>query len=106
VQTVTATGLTPGTTYRFRVKARNWYGVDETPWYPASGYADHQTSPPPCTLLGDMNGDAVITGADIDAFVRARLGAAPLAGENPGCANYGGTLDQDIAAFVADLLNL
>ena len=106
VQTITATGLTPGTTYRFRVKARNYYGLDETPWYPASGYANQQTSPPPCTLPGDMNSDSAITGADIDAFVRAKLGAAPLAGENQQCAIYGGTLEQDVAAFVADLLGL
>jgi hypothetical protein len=37
-QTMTATGLTPGTTYRFRIKARNYFGVNETPWFPASGY--------------------------------------------------------------------
>jgi hypothetical protein len=37
-QSITATGLTPGTAYRFRVKARNYFGNDETPWYPAGGY--------------------------------------------------------------------
>jgi hypothetical protein len=37
-QTITVTGLTPGKTYRFRVKARNYCGANETPWYPAAGY--------------------------------------------------------------------
>jgi hypothetical protein len=37
-QTITATGLTAGQSYRFRVKARNYFGQNETPWYPASGY--------------------------------------------------------------------
>ena len=37
-QTITAGGLTPGQTYRFRVKARNYFGVNETPWFPVSGY--------------------------------------------------------------------
>jgi hypothetical protein len=105
-QTITATGLTVNTPYRFRVKARNYYGVNVTPWYPASGYVNQPTAPPPCTLLGDTNGDGAVNGRDIDAFVRAKLGAAPLLGENQRCANYGGTLEQDIAAFAADLLGL
>jgi hypothetical protein len=106
IQTITATGLTAGTTYRLRVKARNYYGVNETPWYPATGYVNQGTTPPPCSLLGDVNGDGVVNGLDIDAFVRAKLGGSPLVGENQGCANYGGTLEQDTAAFVADLLGL
>ena len=43
-QTATASGLTPGTTYRFRVKARNYYGQNETPWYPAVGYVEQATA--------------------------------------------------------------
>ncbi|HVP12186.1 MAG TPA: fibronectin type III domain-containing protein [Phycisphaerae bacterium] len=43
--TATASGLTPNTTYRFRVKARNYYGQDVTPWYPATDYVMATTSP-------------------------------------------------------------
>ena len=107
MQSITATGLTIGTTYRFRVKARNYYGVNETPWYPTTGYINQPTTGgATCSLLGDVNGDGVVNGLDIGGFVRAKLGGAPLAGENQACANYGGTLDQDIAGFVADLLGL
>jgi hypothetical protein len=37
-QTITASGLAPGVPYRFRIKARNYYGQNETPWYPATGH--------------------------------------------------------------------
>lgn len=57
-----------------------------------------------CVLRGDMNKDSNVNGLDIDGFVRAKLGFPPLPGENPVCAMYGGTLEQDIAAFMADLL--
>lgn len=57
-----------------------------------------------CVLKGDMNKDTVIDGTDIAGFVRAKLNQTPEAGENPTCADYGGTLEQDIAAFSADLL--
>ncbi|HVP10045.1 MAG TPA: fibronectin type III domain-containing protein, partial [Phycisphaerae bacterium] len=106
-QTATATGLTIGTTYRFRVKARNYYGENETPWYPTSGYITQATTGgATCALLGDINQDGVLNGKDVDGFIRAKLGGAPLPGENQACANYGGSLSQDIAAFVADLLGL
>ncbi|HVP10612.1 MAG TPA: hypothetical protein VMV94_05415 [Phycisphaerae bacterium] len=104
-QTVTAAGLSAGTTYRFRVKARNYYGLDETPWYPASGYLQQATiAVANCQLLGDMNQDGVVNGLDIGGFVRVKLGGTPLAGENGACANFGGTLQQDITAFVTELL--
>jgi hypothetical protein len=45
VQTIAATGLAAGTTYRFRVKARNYYGQNETSWYPVSGWITASTSP-------------------------------------------------------------
>ena len=176
VQTITVTGLTPGMTYRFRVKARNYYGVNETPWYPVFGYARQATTgatqcipcgdldqdgdvdyddyvlmlnavgrgsgepqynvcadsdndgvvtlvdfqewlqcyrqfignlsaPPPAPCRkGDMNGDGVINGLDIGGFARAKLGGTSEAGENLSCADYGGALEQDVAAFVAALL--
>jgi hypothetical protein len=104
VQTITATGLTAGETCRFRVKARNYYGVDETPWYPASGYVNQATTSSTCQRLGDVNDDGLVNGLDVDGFIRAKLGAAPMPGENQACADYGGTLDQDIIWFVADLL--
>jgi hypothetical protein len=104
-QTITATGLTAGTTYRFRVKARNYYGANETAFYPTSGYVSQATTAAAtCGLLGDMNGDGVVNGLDIEGFVRAKLGGTPLVGENQLCANFGGTLEQDVAAFVAKLL--
>ena len=104
-QTATVAGLSPGTTYRFRVKARNYYGVNETPWYPAVGYVQQATTgAAPCSLPGDVNQDGLRDGRDIDGFVRAKLGGAPLPGENQACANYGGTLAQDITEFVVDLI--
>ncbi len=48
-QSVGATGLTPGTTYRFRVKARNLFG-NETDWYPlddpAPAFVEQATASP------------------------------------------------------------
>ncbi|HVP09607.1 MAG TPA: M28 family peptidase [Phycisphaerae bacterium] len=106
-QTALATGLTAGTTYRFRVKARNYFGVNETPWYPATGYVNHATTGgATCPLLGDVNGDGVVNGRDVDGFIRAKLNGTMLPGENQLCADYGGTLAHDITAFVADLLGL
>jgi hypothetical protein len=104
--TVTATGLSADTTYRFRVKARNYYGANETPWYPLSGFSNQATTGGViCSPLGDVNGDGALDGLDIGGFVRAKLGVAPLAGENQVCADFGGTLEQDIAAFVTALLD-
>jgi uncharacterized membrane protein len=57
-----------------------------------------------CALKGDMNKDSTVDGLDIAGFVRAKLGQVPDAGENSICANYGGTLEEDVAAFTADLL--
>jgi len=106
VQTITATGLSPGTTYRLRIKARNYYSLNETPWYPTSGYISQATQYGACTLTGDMNQDGFINGQDIGGFIRAKLGGQMFSGENPNCANYGGTLEQDTTNFVADLLGL
>lgn len=57
-----------------------------------------------CILRGDINKDTIIDALDIAGFVRAKLGQTPQAAENPTCADYGGTLEEDIAAFTADLL--
>jgi hypothetical protein len=106
-QTITAIGLAAGQTYHFRVKARNYYGQTVTPWYPGFGYVDHATTGgAACTMPGDVNNDGSVNGLDVDAFARAKLGEAPLAGENQACANYGGTVDEDIAAFITALLGL
>ncbi|HVP12185.1 MAG TPA: dockerin type I domain-containing protein, partial [Phycisphaerae bacterium] len=43
--TATATGLTPNTTYRFRVRARNYWGHNITPWYPGTDYVYVTTAP-------------------------------------------------------------
>jgi len=107
VQTITASGLSPGTTYRFRVKARNYYGQNETPWYPTVGYVSQATTGgATCSLLGDINQDGLINGLDVGGFVRAKLGGSMEPGENAACANYGGTLEQDTTDFVTDLLGL
>lgn len=45
LQTITASGLSPDTTYRFRVRARNYYSYNITPWYPESGYVEITTAP-------------------------------------------------------------
>jgi hypothetical protein len=103
-QSIIATGLSPGTTYRFRVKARNYYAQNETAYFPASGYSTQATTGSSCTLLGDVNQDGAVDGLDIASFVRAKLNQTAAPGENQACADYGGTLEQDIADFVADLL--
>lgn len=58
----------------------------------------------PCDPLGDVNQDGLLDGLDIGGFVRAKLGLAPEPGEKQRCADYGGTLEHDMAEFIADLL--
>lgn len=74
-------------------------GYDVRPPYPPKSFRINR-----CVLRGDINKDTYVNGLDVEGFVRAKMGLPPLAGENPVCANYGGTLEQDIAAFMADLL--
>jgi hypothetical protein len=62
-------------------------------------------NPCPCVLLGDVNGDGSLNGLDIDGFVRAKLEVSPFTGENQACANFGGTVDEDIAAFINALVS-
>lgn len=89
---------TPSDQARVRVKMDN-SGTD----YEDISNADFTISA--CALLGDINGDGTLDGADIAGFARAKLGLRPDAGDNPACAAYGGTLEEDIASFVADLLS-
>lgn len=57
-----------------------------------------------CRLKGDVNQDEILDAADIAGFLRAKLGA-PIAGDEPVCADYGtGTLEGDTAEFIDDLL--
>lgn len=99
---VIISGLAPQTEYTIRIKARNYFGANETPWV---GPIVVQTSGQGCATFGDLTEDGVIDGADIAGFVRAKLGQSPEGGENPTCANGGGTLDEDVAAFVGLLLD-
>lgn len=106
--TITATGLSPGTQYRFRVKAKNSTGMNETAWYPTSGYSlQSTTGQAACSLSGDVNQDGVVNGLDVSGFVRAKLGSPPEGIENQACANYNtGSLAGDVAEFANDLLGL
>jgi len=99
-QTFNVTGLAPGTTYTFRAKARNMVQLETIFTEPF----EQATTGSSCTLYGDMNGDGLINGDDVAGFVRAKLGQAPLSGENQDCADYGGTMEEDVQAFVLDLL--
>lgn len=61
---------------------------------------------PACILLGDINQDGLVNADDISGFVRAKLGTS-LPAEEPVCADYEtGTLENDTAAFVDDLLGI
>lgn len=99
---ITVSGLTPCTQYGFRVKARNFQGI-ETGFDNAAPTLVFTTGCTGCTLLGDLNNSGAVEGGDIAGFVGAKLGN-PVGGTNPQCAEYGGTLEQDIDAFVTDLL--
>ncbi|MBN2559698.1 MAG: hypothetical protein JXQ75_02045 [Phycisphaerae bacterium] len=100
---VTAGGLTPETTYTFRVWGINRNGIQN------GSYAEDDFTTIPqgaCALLGDVNVDGVVDGLDIAGFVRAKLGQPPVGPENQACADYGGTLQEDIDAFIEDLLDI
>lgn len=92
------TGLTPGTQYAFRVKARNRLGV-ETPFV-----GPETVTTLGCALLGDINSDTVVDALDIGGFTRCILGF-PEGEDNVYCSFYGNpTIEEDVDAFVADLL--
>jgi len=101
-QVFSVTGLTAGTSYTFRAKARNLVAFETTYTAP---FVQQTASGVICALHGDINGDGSVDGDDIPGFVRAKLGQAPVGGENQACANYGsGTLAGDLQLFIADLL--
>jgi len=95
------TGLLPGTNYTFVTIARNGDLVETAPG-PASGFATDAV--PSCNLLGDIDGNGLINGADVAGFIRAKLDTAEPA-DQPACADYAtGTLSGDVAAFADALL--
>ncbi len=104
-QTINVTGLSPGTDYTFRAKARNRVAV-ETPF--SGEFLFSTTGAPidcPNMIPGDLNQDSLVNGADVDGYVRAKLGLPPAPGEEQACADFAtGTLDGDTAAFVSALL--
>ncbi len=59
-QSISATGLTPDTTYRFRVKGRNLFG-DETDWFPVDDpgpvFVEQATASPPMDMTVDILSD-------------------------------------------------
>ncbi len=58
-----------------------------------------------CALLGDVNDDGHVNGADIAGYVRVKLGS-PGVDDVVSCADYGtGNLTDDTVLFVADLLD-
>jgi len=98
--TTTVTGLTPGVTYTFRAKARNWTSL-ETPFCDPNGAT---TPGGTCSLEGDVNNDTVLNASDIAGFVRCKLGTQIPADQCP-CSDMGnGDLQLDIDEFVAALL--
>ncbi len=106
--TIHVSGLTPGQTYTFRVKARNCYGTRggayETPY--TTTYQQATSGGATCgTTFGDVNTDTIVDGADIAGFVRAKLGQAAEPGENQACADNGGSVEEDIEDFIDILLN-
>jgi V8-like Glu-specific endopeptidase len=95
-----STGLTCGTSYSFRVKARNGDGV-ETGW---TSLGSQSTLPcaPPCE--GDFNGDKDVDGSDLAVFA-ADFGRTDC-GSGPPCEgdfDKDGDVDgSDLAIFAAD----
>jgi len=66
------------------------------------------TEPEPCPCPGDVNGDGVVNGLDIQDFCECLLGNPVGAGANCACCDYNCTKTPevgDIVGFVAELLN-
>jgi sulfatase modifying factor 1 len=86
-----------------RAAFRN-YLVAPTYEYYGVGFRVADVSGPTCEMPGDVDGSTHVDGNDIPGFVRVKLGTPEL-GDNEDCADYGtGTLEGDIAEFVAGLL--
>ncbi|MCG8405782.1 MAG: M12 family metallo-peptidase [Phycisphaerales bacterium] len=103
-QTITVTGLTPGTDYTFKAKTRNRLSVETA----FSGEFIFSTLGGGCpTVAGDLNQDGDVDGDDIAGYIRAKLGLAPEPGEEQNCADFGNGADlsAENAAFVAALLS-
>ncbi|MCG8406820.1 MAG: M12 family metallo-peptidase [Phycisphaerales bacterium] len=103
-QTITVTGLTPGTDYTFKAKARNRLSVETA----FSNDFIFSTLGGGCpTVAGDINQDGDVDGDDIAGYIRAKLGLAPEPGEEQSCADFGNGADinAENAAFVAALLS-
>jgi len=100
IQTVgtTLTGLTPGTNYTIRVKARNQFGLET----PLTAPVDVRTFG--CACPGDADGDGTVNGHDVEGFIRYWLGIFEP-NDNPDCAFFGNfTLEEEIDDFVSALL--
>jgi len=92
------TGLTPGTYYTFKVKARNQVGIETA----FTGTSSIFTTG--CSHPGDADGNSVVNGHDVDGFIRFWFGTS-LETDNPFCAFFGTfTLEDEVAAFVAAVL--
>lgn len=66
------------------------------------------TEPEPCPCPGDVNGDGVVNGLDIQAFCDCILGNPLAPGVNCACCDYNCTKTPDVgdvSGFVAELLN-
>ncbi|MCG8405781.1 MAG: trypsin-like serine protease [Phycisphaerales bacterium] len=103
-QTITVTGLTPGTDYTFKAKARNRLSVETA----FSGEFIFSTLGGGCpTVAGDLNQDGDVDGDDIAGYIRAKLGVSAEPGEEQNCADFGNGPDisAETAAFVAALLS-
>lgn len=97
---LTLTGMQPGTTYTFAVKARNLDLIETLPG-PSAGAA----TDPNCTLPGDVDNSGFVDGLDIAGYVRVKLGVA-IPGDVEDCADFGnGDVDLDTADFSDVLVN-
>jgi hypothetical protein len=112
---ITVTGLTPGTTYKIRVKARNRLAY-ETEWYPTPTpdpeFVEQATAGGSlCTYsMGDINGDLEVNGDDIRCMVECAINGS-AAGCDCACGdmypppNGGDGFDMDdVAEFVDAVL--
>lgn len=64
--------------------------------------------PDPCPCPGDINGDGIVNGLDIQGFVDCVLGSVIPSDVNCACADFNCTQTPDLgdlAGFVAELLN-